>query len=176
MTRRALLFVLTPVLFVGSSLLWSGARSAAAATAAGPGGHGDKQSLQVRAQYVDLDGNRDETNTTLLLVNKSLTRTLVLGGVLALGQDGLSEVLATDDALDGVVIPPLGTLEVLVDSIRFPGLQPVRVLGERGVASVVVGYAGPRDALRLTASIHLLQPGSVDNRVITIFEGHDVEK
>src|SRR6185295_1755468 len=114
MTRRALLFLLTPVLFVGSSLLWSGARGAAAAAAAGPGGRGHEQSLQVRAQYIDLDGNHDETDTTLLLVNKSLTRTLVLGDVLALGQDGASELLATDGALDGVVIPPLGTLEVLV--------------------------------------------------------------
>jgi len=174
--RRALLLVLLPVLFVGSSVLPSLTQGASAAPAAAPAHHDDGHYVQVRAQYIDLNGNRDETNTTLFLVNKSMTRTLVLGDVLAMGPNGLSEVLAHDGDLVGVSIPPLGTVELPVDSAHFPGLLPELEVGQRGLESVVLSFGGPKDALRLTASIHLQQPGSLENRVITLFEGNDVEK
>lgn len=174
--RRALLFVLLPVLFVGTSALLDLLPGASAAAAAARGSHGDGHYVQVRAEYIDLNGNRDETNTTLYLVNQSMTRTLVLGDLLALGQDGLSEVLAHDADLDGVTIPPLGTVELPVDAAHFPGLLPELEVGQRGLESVVLSFAGPKDALRLTASVHLQQPGNLENRVITIFEGHAVEK
>lgn len=173
--RRALLFVLLPVLFVGSSALLSHTPGASAAAAA-PANHGDGHTMQVRAQYIDLNGNHDETNTTLFLVNKSMTRTLVLGDVLALGPNGLSEVLAHDGDLVGVLIPPLGTVELPVDSAHFPGLLPELEVGQRFLESVVLSFTGPKDALRLTASVHLQHPGNLENRVITLFEGHDVEK
>jgi len=174
--RRALLLVLLPVLFVGSSVLPSLTQGASAAPAAAPAHHDDGHYVQVRAQYIDLNGNRDETNTTLFLVNKSMTRTLVLGDVLAMGPNGLSEFLAHAGDLVGVSIPPLGTVELPVDSAHFPGLLPELEVGQRGLESVVLSFAGPKDALRLTASIHLQQPGSLDNRVITLFEGNAVEK
>jgi hypothetical protein len=174
--RRALLLVLLPVLFVGPSAFLIRAERANAAAAAAPANHDDGHYVQVRAQYIDLNGNRDETNTTLYLVNKSMTRTLVLGDVLAMGPNGLSEVLAHDGDLVGVAIPPLGTIELPVDSAHFPGLLPELEVGQRGLESVVLSFAGPKDALGLTASIHLQQPGNLENRVITLFEGNDVEK
>ncbi len=174
--RLAVLLVLIPVLFVGSSAYLSQTRGAIAPAKAAPVNREDSQYTQVRAEYIDLNGNRDETNTTLVFVNRSMSTPLVLGAVMAFGPNGLSEALATDGDLDGVTIPPLGSLDVPVDSTHFPGLQPKLENGERGLESVGVSWTGGKDALRLTAVIHLEQPGNLSNRVFNYIEGHCVVK
>ncbi len=105
-----------------------------------------------------------------------MSKPLVLDAVLALGPNGLSEAIATDDDLDGVTIPPLGSLDVPVDSAHFPGLLPKTAIGARGLESVGVSWTGGKDALRLTAIIHLERPGNDANRVVNYVEGHCVEK
>jgi len=174
--RLAVLLILTPVLFVGSSAYMSRTHGAIAAAMPALVNHDDAQVTQVRAEYIDLNGNRDETNTTLVFVNRSMSKPLVLGAVMALGPNGLSEVLAIDGDLGGVTIPPLGSLDVPVDSAHFPGLQPKVEDGQRGLESVGVSWTGGKDALRLTAVIHLQLPGATDTRVVNYVEGHAVEK
>ncbi len=107
---------------------------------------------------------------------QELTKTVTLGDIHALGPDGLAEVMATHAGLNGVVLPPLATVERVVDSTNFPGLAPELEIGERGVVSVLAAWTGPNDALRLSASIHLIQHGTLDNRVISVIEGHAVAK
>ncbi len=177
--RSAVLVVVTLVLILGSSVLTSHTRGSirpAGTSPLAPAGDPSQHFAQVRAEYIDLDGNRDETKTTCSIVNTSLSRTLYLGDLSALGPDGLGEVLAVHTGLNGVGIPPLGSLELPVDPIHFPGLQPKRQGDSRGLESVVVGWSGPKDALRLTAAIHLEEPGNNHNRVINRVGGHDVTK
>ena len=131
---------------------------------------------QVRGEFVDLDGNLDEVDTTLRLVNRSLSATLTLGDIYAVGRDGLSEVLSTHTGSNGVTLGPLASLDLKVDPSNFPGLLPKIYRTDRGLESVVVSFSGPREALRLSAAIHLQQPGTLDNRVITLVEGHCVMK
>ncbi len=174
--RRALLLVLTPVLFVGSSAWLGRVRGAAEPMRASPAKPADSQYSQVRAEYVDLYGNRDETDTTLVFENRSMSTPLVLDSVLAFGANGLSDLLASDDDLAGVTIPPLGSLDVPVDAAHFPGLQPKTDVGVPGLESVGLSWTGGKNALRLIAIIHLEQPGNLSNRVINYVEGHCVEK
>jgi hypothetical protein len=177
MNRRLVaLSILTPMLFVLSSAYLSHTRGAIAPAKPASMNHDDSQLAQVRAEYIDLNGNRDETKTTLVLVNRSMSKTLVLGTVMALGSNGLSEMLAIDGDLDGVTIPPLGSLDVPVDSAHFPGLQPKLEDGQRGLESVAVSWSGGKDALRLMAVIRLQLPGATDTRVANYVEGHSVEK
>jgi len=130
------------VAVLGSQCSEAGRRRAGAASAAPsliPFNKGDHTHLaQVRAQYIDLNGNRDELTATLYLVNSSLTKSLALDEIDALGLDGVNEVLASDTAVNGVVIPPFGTFKLSVDSSNFPGLQPNLEIGYRGLESVVV--------------------------------------
>jgi len=167
---RPVLAIAAVTLLLSASLLSASTRSSPRAPAEPP------QLMQVRARYIDLSGNRDETFTTLLLVNNSQSRTIQLGDVIALGPDGLTEVMGTHTGLNGVALPPLATVELLVDSARFPGLAPELELGQRGVASVLVQWWGPKDTLLLSSSIRLEQPGNNDNRVITLFDGRVVQK
>jgi hypothetical protein len=162
--------ITTLALFLATSLL-TGSTKGSMRTAAEP-----PQLMQVRAEYIDLDGNRDETFTTLILVNNSQSRTINLGDLFALGPDGLTEVMGTHTGLNGVALPPLATIELLVDSVRFPGLQPELQIGDRGVANVLVQWWGTKDSLLLSSSIYLQKPGNPDTRVITVFEGHIVGK
>jgi len=174
--RRALLLTITPVLFLASSAVGNLTKDSPCAAAPRAPAHKDDEYMQVRAEYIDLYGNRDETNTTLTLVNRSMSKTLVLGDVLALGPNGANEVLAIDAALEGVSIPPLGSLDLPVDSTHFPGLQPKIDVDSRSLESVVVSWSGPKDGLRLIAAIHLEQPGNNDNRVVNLVEGERVLK
>ena len=83
--------------------------------------------------------------------------------------------MATDGDLIGVTIPSLGSLNVPVDSAKFPGLQPKREGGERGLETVAVSWSGGKDAPRLTAVIRLQRPGDVETRGSTAAaaRGHD---
>ena len=173
---RARLLVLAPVLLLASSAVVSLATDSLCAAAPRASIRKDEEYTQVRAEYIDLSGNRDETNTTLTLVNRSMSRTLVLGDVFAMGPNGVNELLATDTALEGVAIAPLGSIDLPVDSAHFPGLQPKLELDSRGLESVVVGWSGPKDGLRLIAAIHLERPGNDDNRVVDIVDGQPVLK
>jgi hypothetical protein len=130
----------------------------------------------VRGEYIELSGNNDKTSTTCHFVNKSLSRTIYLGDISALGLDGLSEVLAVHTGLNGVGIPPLGSLDLPVDAAHFPGLQFKQFSNSRGLESVLVSWSGPKDALRLDASVQQQLPGDQDTRVINYLEGHYVTK
>jgi hypothetical protein len=95
---------------------------------------------------------------------------------MARGPNGLSEMLAIDGDLDGVTIPPLGSLDVPVDSAHFPGMEPMLEDGQRGLESVGVRWSGGKDALRVTAVIRLQLPGATDTRVVIYVEGRYIEK
>jgi hypothetical protein len=177
--RSTLLVVATLTLLLGVSALTSHTMALIRPAAPSPLGHGGGPPLhfaQVRAEYIDLDGNGDETNTTCTFVNTSMSKTLYLGDVYALGPDGLGETLAVDTGLNGVGIPPLGSVDLPVDAAHFPGLQPKIHRDSRGVESVLVGWSGSNDELWLTAAIHLEQPGNNDNRVVNRVEGRTVSK
>lgn len=158
-------------LLLGTTVL-SGSTSGAMRIAPEPPPH----LAQVRAKFIDLSGNRDETSTTCFLVNAHPTRAIVLGEVLALGPDGANELLATHDGLVGVVLPPLGVVDLPVDPARFPGLKPELEIGDRGLASVLVSWSGPKEALRLSAELRLQLPGDIGSRVIRSVEGHAAAK
>ena len=175
--RSAVLVLLTLVLVVGSSTIpFPTNRTGASASAAAIAPPIELYYAQVRAQYIDLSGNRDETNTICTIVNRSLTRTIYLGDVTALGLDGLEEVLAVHTGLNGVGIPPLGSVDLPVDSVHFPGLQPELEPGERGVENLLVSWSGPKEAVRVTAAIHLQLPGDIGSRVLSYVDGHPVSK
>ena len=177
--RSTLLVVAILTLFLGASALTSHTMALIRPAAPSPPGHGGgppQHFAQVRAEYIKLDGNNDVTNTTCTIVNTSMSRTLYLGDLYALGPDGLSETIAVDADLNGIGIPPLGSLDLPVDSAHFPGLQPKIHKDSRGLESVLVAWSGSNDELWLTAAIHLEQPGSVDNRVINRVEGRYVTK
>ena len=131
---------------------------------------------QVRAEYVNYDTGYERSLTTLSIVNRSLTRTIYLDDVLALGPDGLDEVIAVHTGLNGVGIPPLGSIELPVDPVHFPGLQYKLQPDQRGVESVLVSYSGTKEAFRLTAKIDALLPGESDSRVLVRVDGHPVIK
>ncbi len=169
--------VLAPI--VGAFLLVnhsSGSAHAAASSAPAIGGDSPPWYAQVRAEYVVLYGNRDQSFTTFTIMNRSLTKSLFLGDVWAMGPDGLAEVLSVHTGLNGIELPPLGSVDVAVDSTSFPGLQPELEIGDRGLESIAVSWIGPKDALRLSAGILRNQPGTLDNRVMTWIEGHVVTK
>jgi hypothetical protein len=136
----------------------------------------DIRFAQVRAEYIALSGNNDVTTTTVTLVNRSASTTLYLGDLSALGLDGLAEVLAIDTGLDGVGIPPLGSLDLPVDAAHFPGLQAKDLPDSRGVETILVSYSGPKESLRLTAAIKLQLPGDVDSRTVSRVDGHAVTR
>lgn len=169
---------MTALILVGVAAITvdrSAASAAYLATAVLPAD--DVRYLHVRAEYVDdYYGNRDETVTTLFLVNKSLSKSVTLGDIQALGPDGQGEVMATHSGLNGVVVPPLGSVELVVDSTNFPGLVPVILADDRGVASALVRWNGPKDALRLVASIQIAQLSLTEGRAISVIEGHTVVK
>lgn len=150
--------------------------SSASARAAATASDSPPWYAQVRAEYVDLSGNRDEATTTFTVINRSLTKSLFLGEVWAMGPDGLGEVLAIHAGLGGVELPPLGSIDVVVDSTQFPGLKPELEVGDRGVESIAVSFIGPKDALRLSAEIVRLQPCCLETRMTTWIEGHLITK
>lgn len=130
----------------------------------------------VRAQYIDLDGNRDEVNTICILVNTSRSSALRLGEITALGPGGLEDVLGTHTDLDGTLIPPLGTVELAVSSETFPGLLPELQDDQRLLQNVLVKWRGPGNALRLSTRIERQRPGNLENRVHLIEEGFRVTR
>jgi hypothetical protein len=175
--QSAVLVVVALMLVVGFAALSSRTRGSILPAAASPlAPTAELHFAQVRAEYIDLEGNRDEADTTLTIVNKSMSKTLYLGDVSALGPDGLAEVLAVHTGLNGVGIPPLGSIDLPVDATSFPGLQPKLETDSRGVESVLLSFQGSREAIRLTAAILLNQPGTLDNRVLTRVESHFVVK
>lgn len=175
--RTAALVLFTLFLPLGAFVVGSSTRAAARPVAASPAAALDEARFaQVRAEYVDLSGNRDETSTTCLIVNKSASQTIVLGDISALGPNGAAEVISIDTQLNGVTIPPLASLELPVDAAHFPGLAPKVETNSRGVESVVVSWSGPKEALRLTALVRLQQPGSLDNRTVNYVDGHYLTK
>jgi len=179
--RNAVLVGLALVLLVGSSALSSRTRGstlpAATFAATSPAATAaEVHFAHVRAEYIDLDGNHNHTDTTLTLINKSLSKSLYLGDISALGPDGLAEVLAVHTGLNGVGIPPLGSIDLRVDSARFPGLQPKVASDSRGVETVLVSFSGSKEMFRLSAAIHLHHPDNDQNQMINRFEGHFVVK
>lgn len=174
---RRLAFLLVAAATTVASVFVFGHRASAAMRTPAPVAAVDAPTyLHVRAEYVDLSGNRDENYTTLTFSNRSLTRTVELGDVLALGPDGLDEVIASAPGLVGLAIPPLGSVDVLVDKTSFPGLAPKLEVGSRGLESVLVSFTGPKEALRVISSILLNQPSSLDNRVLTRIEAQPTVK
>lgn len=94
------------------------------------------------------------TDTDLWIMNRSLTQTVTLGDVVILGMGGVGRVLTVFKGLDEQVIPPLGRV-VLPVSWNIPGIAP-RASGPRtdgDVASAVVAWTGPKDALILQAKV-----------------------
>ncbi len=68
-TASSVLSILLVVVAAGIAVDRTAASAAAIATSAAP--VDDLRDSQVRAKYIDLNGNRDETTTTCFLVNKS---------------------------------------------------------------------------------------------------------
>jgi hypothetical protein len=170
MSRRIpVLGVAIVALLLGTSVLTSSTKGSMGTTDKPP------HLLHVRGEYFHSNVTQDRALTTCILVNRSVSRTIWLGDVLALGTDGLTEVLATHTGLNGVALPPLATIELVVDSIRFPGLLPERGVNDRGLATCLVEWWGPKDALRLTASV-FGEFQSAQGVAIKVIEGHVVEK
>lgn len=180
MKKRSAMFIVSALaLVLGASFLARVARAgmrlpAANALLFDKSGRG--HAAQVHAVFIELSGNNDVSTTTLYLVNSSVTETLYLDQVDALGVGGLSNLLASDTAVNGLAIAPLGTVELTVDATNFPGLQPQVDRNTPGLASVLVTWSGPRDALQLESSVLLELPGSLYSRTVSTFEGHDVTK
>ena len=99
--RGATLVGLTSVLVLGSLAMPSATTGSILSAASPAAPAAELHFAQVRAEYIDLSGNRDETETTLFFVNKSLTKTIYMGDVSALGPDGLAEVLGIHKGLNG---------------------------------------------------------------------------
>jgi len=137
------------------------------------GGGGGYNYTAVRAEYVDLSGNRDEVDTSCYLINKSSSQLIVLHDVLVVGEGGTQQVLGLDTSHRGQVLRPLGSVELPIDS-TIPGVKPETEIGQKGVASVIVSWAGPAGALELSAVIHLEQPGNLDNRTRFEVKGYDL--
>lgn len=177
--RSVVLVVATLTLLLGASVLTSHTTALTRPAAPSPfarRGAPPQHLAQVRGEYIQLSGNNDVTNSTCTIVNTSLSTTIYLGDAYALGPNGLSEVLAVDTGLNGVGIPPLGSLDLPVNSVNFPGLQPKVHADSRGLESVLVTWSGFSDALSLTAAIVTQLPGDLDSRMISRAEGHYATK
>lgn len=165
MKRKTLLvcFLSSTFLLAAFSMMTSGASSESA----------DVHLKGVRAQYVDLSGNRWHMDTTCHIINSSATTALVLQSIQILGPDGRQDLIATYEGLHGTVVQPLGELRLAIDS-SIPGVVPQIRVGDPGVRNIIVGWQGPAAALNLTAVIERYPPSSVDDRVHVAVDGYDV--
>jgi hypothetical protein len=88
--------------FVGSSIVSTTTKGTVASPATvGPAAPVELDCAQVRAEWIFTDANDDFTTTKCTIVNRSQSKTLDLGDVLALGPDGLAEESRTDRPIDG---------------------------------------------------------------------------
>ena len=127
----------------------------------------------VRAEYIDLSGNRPHTNTVCHFINTSVYP-ITVTEIYVLGRGGANEIIATYLGLFGTVVPPLGRLDLAVDN-SIPGVTPQTENGTAGVASVVFSwFGGSQDALKLSATIERNATGQTDMRAHIAVEGYDL--
>ena len=108
----------------------------------------------VRAEYVTETNQTDAVDTELYIVNRSVARSIKLKTIVVVGAGGVANRLSTYNGLFDKVIPPLGEIVLPIDS-TLPGVFPRVGSGRRpnDVASVIVTWEGPAEAMRLTATI-----------------------
>ena len=132
--------------------------------------------MGVRAEYVAKDAIHGQTDTEVVIVNTHGTQSLKILGIYVLGRDGVQKVLLHYRGPNGKTIPPLGQVVVPVDSSSgVPAGSHTRP-ASTDVASVIVGWEGRSDVLKLTAVVQQWEISrSIDGfRGISIEEGYEV--
>jgi hypothetical protein len=129
----------------------------------------------VRAEFVDLSGNWPHTDTQVHIVNTSATTQLTLREVHVLGPNGVKSVIAIYWGLVNKIVPPLGQVDLHIDR-GIPGVVPQTSPSGSGVRNIVVVWAGPTDALNLSATIRRSRHnGTHEDMSRVIAEGYDVK-
>ena len=108
----------------------------------------------VRAEYVVEQPTSGSIETELVITNTSATKWVKLKDLVVLGRNGLRTVLAVHRGHRGTLVPPLGQVMILVD--RKLGVAPRGKSvprSARDVASTVLAWEGPADAVKLSAII-----------------------
>lgn len=121
-------------------------RSAPLAVAMATGYH----AAVVRAEYAAVGGRI--ANTICHLTNTSVSQSLTLKQVVVMGAGGAGSIMAIYNGLFDQVVPPLGTVDLSIDS-NLSGVVQETAPNGPGVRQVAFIWDGDAELVNLTASI-----------------------